>query len=829
MKASLPLLPKGLLIACLLPVTLRAADIDNDGLDDLWQQRFSIASFTGSADPDGDGRINLAESRNFSNPNKPDTNPLGIVMIRDLNPVDGLHDPWQTQFGITAAQKWDDPDGDGRTNLEESMSKSHPFVADAPFSLVGVLTPAVERPGPDSFIARVPDSAQGRRYILEVSDTLLPGSWVTATMINNGSPYQWGTGEELSGEALTGNAQRKFFRWKIDDPDTDGDFIPDWMEMQLGTDVNVADSDGDGIPDGNEYGGGTDALAANTPENTSVEEKDGPIPSLSVGYRYKMVSNTWGRNDTGWGWSSMEWETGPNGVMGNDWAQEFAPIYATKLAELSYPTTESDWDNWTTGVIGISGGYARHTDHSTASLNYLSAAATHVETVVRTSIKTDQAPWIMSRLGFRVLRKKSTAAVAYPNTPEVSYSGISTVQLHIPKGKNVSDTVLAREPAVEEGKEVMDMWITPDVSSPTGMALDNVSTVNLSAAPKPDRWLMLPQGTTGSVYIPTVGWSSEAAYKAQGVSLGEDENGLLAHQVNRVTLQGNSAGNAAIYTGFKGTNGDPLFPTEPAVRVAVYEPMEVDVVLVPVAYQTVEGGATGYPKYTPLVIDLQNFLDDVFLRQANIKVNVTIAPVVATAWDRGLGGEFFDNLNRGANDALVAVSNPQNDTSDFRTAEESAILAAAPPVINKNTITVYLVRAEGMTSVSWANGVDETNRSLIKARYQRLWGYAPTKIRDLRNGTKAHIAWVLDHAPDGSDDVKRTIAHELAHKLGLYHSTDPQLPEGPNAAYLMNGDNENRLMSGRVGQKRTQGPYRLIHSEWVMMRQSELLREIRIR
>lgn len=211
MKAS-PRLRLSFFIACLLAATIRAADNDNDGLDDLWQQRFSIASFTGSEDPDGDGRINLVESRNFSNPNKPDGNPMGIVIIRDLNPVDGLHDPWQTQFGITAAQKWEDPDGDGRTNFEESVSKSHPFVADAPYSLVGTLTPAVERPGPDSFIARVPDSAQGRRYILEVSDTLLPGSWVTATMVGNGSPYQWGTGDELSGEALTGNAPRKFFR-----------------------------------------------------------------------------------------------------------------------------------------------------------------------------------------------------------------------------------------------------------------------------------------------------------------------------------------------------------------------------------------------------------------------------------------------------------------------------------------------------------------------------------------------------------------------------------------------------------------------------------------
>ena len=827
MKASLPLLPKGLLIACLLPVTLRAADVDNDGLDDLWQQRYNIAPFKGSEDPDGDGRINLVESRNFSNPNKPDMSQLGIVMIRDLNPVDGLHDPWQTQFGITAAQKWEDPDGDGRTNLEESMSKSHPFVADAPFSLVGVLTPAVERPGPDSFIARVPDSAQGRRYILEVSDTLLPGSWVTATMINNGSPYQWGTGEELSGEALTGNATKKFFRWKIDDPDTDGDFIPDWMEMQLGTDLNLEDSDGDGIPDGNEYGGGTDALAANTPQNSAELEKEGQIPSLSVGYRYKMVSNTWGRNETGWAWSSLEWETGPSGGMGGDWAEAFAPIYATKLGELSYPTTESDWDNWTTGVIGISGGYAKHIDHSTESLEYLYATATHVQTVLRTSVKNDQAPWIMSRLGFRVLRKKSTASVAYPDTPEVSYSDISTVQLRIPKGKNVSDAVLTREPAVEEGQEVMDMWITPDVSSPTAMALDDVSTVNLSAAPKPDRWLMLPQGTTGSVYIPTVGWSSEAVYKAQGVSLGEDGNGLLTHQLNRVTLQGNSPGTAAIYTGFKGTNGDPLFPTEPAVRVAVYEPKEVDLLLVPIAFMRVPGGLITSPQDLPTQAALQSYLDDVFLRQCNVKVNVTYAPEVPVVWDVGLGPAMNDTLYRRNHDRFLQVTSPTTDSGDYMTAEENAILTAAPPKVDPNTVTLYYVVTNDLIWVRWTNPVDETNKELSRLVFQPLFGFAPGKPTHIPNtNSLAHIAWVADRKPMLGDDVRYTIAHEVGHKLGLAHSTEQQKSNGEfNPAYLTNGDNENRLMTGRVGSKRAQGPRTLTHAEWVSIRQSELLKK----
>jgi len=822
MKAS-PRLRLSLFIACLLSPTVRAADNDNDGLDDLWQQRFSIGSFKGSEDPDGDGRINLVESRNFSNPNKPDGNPMGIVIIRDLNPVDGLHDPWQTQFGITAAQKWEDPDGDGRTNFEESISKSHPFVADAPYSLVGTLTPAVERPGPDSFIARVPDSAQGRRYILEVSDTLLPGSWVTATMLGNASPYQWGTGDELSGEAHTSNAPRKFFRWKIDDPDSDGDFMPDWMEMQLGTDVNLEDSDGDGIPDGNEYGGGTDALAANTPENSAEKEKEGEIPTLSVAHRYKYVSNNWGRNDTGWGWSSIEWETGPNGVMDNDWAEGFAPAYAAKLTELAYPTTTTDWDNWTTGYLGTGGCQSKHTDFSTDLTDYLVASATHCETVIRTGIKDVKAPWIMPVQGFRVKRRKSTApAAGVP--PEVAYSDLATVSLRIKKGDNVSDTVLTREPAIEEGMEVMDMWVTPYLSGPTGMALDNVSTVNLSAAPKPDRWLMLPQGTTGSVYMPTVVWPSEAVYKPQGVSLGEDGNGLLPHQVNRVTLQGTTPGTASIYTGFQGTSGDALYPTEPAVRVAVYERKQVDLVVVPIAYQTVSGGQTGYPVNTPSPAELQNYLDQVFLQQANIKVNVTIAPVVPVAWDRGLGPGMFDNLNRGANDWNLAITDPRSDTSDYRTAEEEAILQAAPPVVDENTITLYYVRSPSVLLVSWPNPVAETNRNLAGLVYKHFAGYAPYKPHQLATGGKAHIAWVRSRQEVPVNEIKWTICHEIGHKLGLAHSTEQQHILGPNPAYLLHGDNESRLMTNRIGPKHNQDPLTLIHAEWVIIRSSKLLK-----
>ena len=41
-----------------------AADADHDGMDDAWQSLYSIAPFTGSLDPDNDGRPNLVEAIN---------------------------------------------------------------------------------------------------------------------------------------------------------------------------------------------------------------------------------------------------------------------------------------------------------------------------------------------------------------------------------------------------------------------------------------------------------------------------------------------------------------------------------------------------------------------------------------------------------------------------------------------------------------------------------------------------------------------------------------------------------------------------------------------
>lgn len=257
--------------ACLILVTAAPAlDVNHDGMDDLWQARYNIAPFAGALDPDGDGRINLVEAINMSDPVStalPDAG-LGSVYIRDLDPVDGLDDHWQARFGITAAQALEDPDEDGRTNLEEGIVASDPFVADQPWSGAGQNPGGGAAGGPQEWVLTIPVTVPGWRYTLQSSDTLMQHEWSTAAVASGQNAVHWGGGGALSITAATGGAERKFFRWFIDSPDTDGDGLGDWAEMQLGTGVMSIDTDGDGFSDSVEWGGGFHPVsAAHSPES----------------------------------------------------------------------------------------------------------------------------------------------------------------------------------------------------------------------------------------------------------------------------------------------------------------------------------------------------------------------------------------------------------------------------------------------------------------------------------------------------------------------------------------------------------------------------------
>ncbi len=244
------------------PVFAFAIDTNHDGLDDLWCQRYGVAPFSGSENADGDARINLVESINFTDPYAVQNTDLGAVWITDVNPADGLDDHWQARYQITAAQKFQDPDGDGRKNIEESVVGTNPLVADIPWDSAGAQQTQAAA-GPTSFTLSIPQTMPTYRYTLQWTTDLQ--TYTTAPVTNN---PRWGNGLLRTDTCDTSGYPRLFFRYLVEDPDTDSDLVRDWPEIHVfGTDPNLIDSDFDGFTDGYEVRRGT---------NPALSE-DGPL------------------------------------------------------------------------------------------------------------------------------------------------------------------------------------------------------------------------------------------------------------------------------------------------------------------------------------------------------------------------------------------------------------------------------------------------------------------------------------------------------------------------------------------------------------------------
>jgi hypothetical protein len=101
-------------------------DTDGDGLPDGWEVQHGLNPLdaTGShgpdGDPDNDGLSNAQELVLGAHPNNPDTD------------GDGLPDGWEVQHGLNPLDPTGDngpdgdPDNDGRTNLEEYLNGTNP-------------------------------------------------------------------------------------------------------------------------------------------------------------------------------------------------------------------------------------------------------------------------------------------------------------------------------------------------------------------------------------------------------------------------------------------------------------------------------------------------------------------------------------------------------------------------------------------------------------------------------------------------------------------------------------------------------------------------------
>jgi uncharacterized protein (DUF1800 family) len=135
----------------------------------------------------------------------------------------GMSDVWEMIYSASALAPNGDADGDGFSNLAESLAGTNPFDATSfPRLQFHLLSPSVAELAWDSFA--------GKRYTLQSRTNLSGSPWLTeAQLIATGPHSQTNVNIALAA---------KFFRLGVDDVDSDSDGVSDYEERALGFDPN---------------------------------------------------------------------------------------------------------------------------------------------------------------------------------------------------------------------------------------------------------------------------------------------------------------------------------------------------------------------------------------------------------------------------------------------------------------------------------------------------------------------------------------------------------------------------------------------------------------
>ena len=153
--------------------------------------------------------------------------PLSTFASLDLN-QNGQSDVWENAFQATGLAAEEDSDGDGMTNLQESIAGTDPF---DPRSR---LLPAIGGQSGNEF-SLFSTEAMEKEYTLWSSPDLSPDSWTIQE--------QWiGRGDPMEIRLSLPDSSPVFVRLEVMDVDSDGDGLSDWEEHQLGYDPDTANS-----------------------------------------------------------------------------------------------------------------------------------------------------------------------------------------------------------------------------------------------------------------------------------------------------------------------------------------------------------------------------------------------------------------------------------------------------------------------------------------------------------------------------------------------------------------------------------------------------------
>lgn len=265
------------LTAYMTTASLAQADTDKDGMPDAWEtlhQLLPNSAADATLDPDNDGVINRREYLAGTNPKVADTdgdgasdgveiahgsNPLSASSlpsafafngaIQDLN-GDGISDAWSLWSGGKARLPHADDDGDGVTNLQESLAGTNPDDRNSRLEM------NMTREG-DDLVFSWTDLPFKTHRILS-SDTLI--GWHPATDVTNNPATGGMRHARVDDFQLSGGT--RFYRASVEPLDNDGDGVEDWTEVNvLGSSITSADSLGQGIMRQNGQALSGDALA----------------------------------------------------------------------------------------------------------------------------------------------------------------------------------------------------------------------------------------------------------------------------------------------------------------------------------------------------------------------------------------------------------------------------------------------------------------------------------------------------------------------------------------------------------------------------------------
>jgi hypothetical protein len=269
-------------------------DSDGDGLND--RQERTAGTHPGVADSDGDGLNDALEVlQSLTNPLLADSDGDGIGDLLEDSDGDGLSNEEERGLGTQLGQS--DSDGDGIADVAELGRGRFEFVS-ATLTWPAASAAAAARGG---YLATFRDAAELTEAMAQVGPSLpgdLNGFWIGATDRAVEGSWRWVTGEAFgfakwaTGEpndlnnsdyaAVAGDASGEEGKWYdfrdvttrsayllekgfVTNPlvaDTDGDDLPDGVELARGTAPVAVDSDGDGYFDGTEVAGGGNPLDA---------------------------------------------------------------------------------------------------------------------------------------------------------------------------------------------------------------------------------------------------------------------------------------------------------------------------------------------------------------------------------------------------------------------------------------------------------------------------------------------------------------------------------------------------------------------------------------